>query len=265
MEGRSGYMKFMAGNRDIEDWTRKQGAHDTDRMHDHLVLAAYDRPPKGRSAIQQQEANALVEAAQRNRLSVPEKLAQIGTLAGHPASSRMGAALEASALIHALNHDPTPEGLGKEGCMAAISRYVIEPHLSESGLKMPHFVDSHAFLAYVGKHPELATIATKSQRDIKAADLQPGDIIIGEKSTGNHVMVVTRVPEFWGYPRGAMMLCGNTGLAMPDGPPYPHFRAAQEVIGPGTDQYNYHHGQLNSQMRTNPYLGGNFKIVRFHD
>lgn len=194
-------MKFMAGNRDFEDWTRKQGAHDHGQLHDHLVLAAYDRPAKSRSAIQQQEANALVEAEQRNRLSVPEKLAQIGALAGHPASSRMGAALEASALIHALNHDPTPEGLGKEGCMAAISRYVVEPHLSESGRKMPHFVDSHAFLAFVGKHPELAAITTKSQRDIRAGDLQPGDIIIGEKSTGNHVMVVMVRMMIWSVPK----------------------------------------------------------------
>lgn len=34
---------------------------------------------------------------------------------------------------------------------------------------------------------------------------------------------------------------------------------------PETDQYNYHHGQLNSRQATSPYLGGRFKIVRFRD
>ncbi|HNM51363.1 MAG TPA: hypothetical protein PKN86_16720, partial [Candidatus Obscuribacter sp.] len=63
---------------------------------------------------------------------------------------------------------------------------------------------------------------------------------------------------------GALMFNGNTGLNLPDGPGKPHFRAAQEVIGPGTDIYNHHHGQFNSRMRTNPYLGGKVRILRFN-
>lgn len=256
----------MVQRRDFEDSLRGQDANGRDlaAAHEHLVLAAYAKPG-AKSASSSRETAALADAERRSLLSVSEQAALNGALAGSPARSRAGNALEAGALIHALNHDPTPEGLGKEGCMAAISRYVLEPHLKSTGRSMPHFVDSHAFLAYIGKHPELADISSKSQRSIQTTDLQPGDIIIGEKSTGNHVMVVTRVPAFWGYPPGALMLCGNTGLAMPDGPPYPHFRAAQEVIGAGTDQYNYHHGQLNSQRASNPYLGGTFKIVRFRD
>lgn len=244
----------------------RDGNNNNAAASDHLILAAYERPGRRQGNSQPtEEQNALAAARERRNLPADEKIAMVGALDGNPAQSKTGRALEASALLHALKHDPTPEGLGKEGCMAAISNYVIEPYLKESGRTMPHFIDSHNFLTYMQKHPELATISSKSQRGIRATDLQPGDIIIGEKSTGNHVMVVTRVPSFWGYPPGALMLCGNTGLAMPDGPPYPHFRGAQEVIGPGTDQYNYHHGQLNSGQRTNPYLGGTFKIVRFRD
>lgn len=231
---------------------------------ENLILAAFS-PGSRKSDRQSAESIAMGAAEKRSNLSTEDKVAQVGSLAGPSAATRIGRGLEAGALIHALNHDPTPEGLGKEGCMAAISRYVLEPQLRELGKNMPHFIDSHAFLNYIAKHPELASVTSKSQKDIQTKDLQPGDIIIGEKSTGNHVMVVTRVPSFWGYPEGALMLCGNTGLAMPDGPPYPHFRAAQEVLGTGTDRYNYHHGQLNSQMSTNPYLGGRFKIVRFKD
>ena len=94
--------------------------------------------------------------------------------------------------------------------------------------------------------------------------MKPGDIVIPEKvDQSQHAMVVSRVPSSWGYPRGSLMFNGNTGLPMADGPGVPHFRAAQEVIGPGTDQYNYHHGQINSQRPTNPYLGGRVKILRF--
>ncbi|CAN5232621.1 hypothetical protein BH11CYA1_BH11CYA1_35800 [soil metagenome] len=260
----------MAGHNSFDRKTESAGLQSgAEDARDNLILAAFKPERKSESSAQSEkqtaESIALNAAESRNNLPTRDKISLIGALAGPSAATRVGAGLEAGALIHALNHDPTPEGLGKEGCMAAISRYVLEPQLKESGKVMPHFIDSHAFLNYVSKHPELATISSKSQREIQSTDLQPGDIIIGEKSTGNHVMVVTRVPANWGYPEGSLMLCGNTGLAMPDGPPYPHFRAAQEVLGAGTDRYNYHHGQLNSQLSTNPYLGGRFKIVRFKD
>ncbi|MBK9772031.1 MAG: hypothetical protein IPP57_14625 [Candidatus Obscuribacter sp.] len=231
-----------------------------------LRLAAFERPTTStRDNARQLEAQNLVIADQRTSLSDAQKQAQIGRLSGNPAGAQVGRSMELNALIHALNHSPTPEGLGKEGCMASISRYAILPALKERGINMPHFIDSHQFLAYIKKHPELADITTQSQRNLQVTDLQPGDVIIGQKSTGNHVMMVTRVPESWQYPPGALMFTGNTGLKMADGPAYPHFRAAQEVIGPGTDRYNYHHGQLNSQMSTNPYLGGRFQIIRFRD
>lgn len=231
-----------------------------------LHLAAFERPTTStRDNARQLEAQNLALAEQRISLSDSQKQAQIGRLSGNPAGAQVGRSMEFNALIHALNHSPTPEGLGKEGCMASISRYTILPALRERGINMPHFIDSHQFLAYIRRHPQLADIRTQSQRNLQLSDLQPGDVIIGQKSTGNHVMMVTRVPASWQYPPDALMFTGNTGLKMADGPAYPHFRAAQEVIGPGTDRYNHHHGQLNSQMPTNPYLGGRFHIIRFRD
>ena len=244
---------------------RSAAASSFDNARAELSLAAFSPDEQRATSVKLQEKYALTQAEARTMLPEHDKRNNVGELAGRPASSNVGSALELNALVHALSHDPTPEGLGKEGCMASISHYVIEPGLKRSSAALPHFVDSHEFLTYINKHPELAEVRSRSQREIQAADLQPGDIVVGDKSTGNHVMVATRVPEFWGYPPGSIMLCGNTGLAMPDGPPYPHFRAAQEVIGAGTDQYNYHHGQLNSQRATNPYLGGTFRIVRFKD
>jgi len=241
------------------------GAAESSRAELSLAAFAPSADEQRAASVKLLEKHALAQAEARSLLPDNEKQINVGELAGRPAQTRIGSALELNALVHALSHDPTPEGLGKEGCMASISHYVIEPQLQHLGRSIPHFTDSHAFLSYIKDHPEIAAVSSRTQKEIRANDLQPGDIVVGDKSTGNHVMIATRVPEFWGYPPDSIMLCGNTGLAMPDGPPYPHFRAAQEVIGPDTDQYNYHHGQLNSQQATNPYLGGTFRIVRFKD
>lgn len=174
-----------------------------------------------------------------------------------------GEELEKSALEHALSHSPTPRRLGAEGCMAAIDAYVLHPYFERHGIAAPQFNSTYGFVKWF-KENGLGETRSKSIHDLTTSDLKPGDIVIAKKVDGSqHAMVVTRVPEEWGYPPDALMFTGNTGRRMPDGPPYPHYRAAQEVIGSGTDEYNHHHGQINSRRKTNPYLGGTATIIRF--
>ena len=217
--------------------------------------------------VQANEGLNLLALAQNDTILRKGDTAKLYTEKPEPKYSSNGQAgveLEERALHHALRHSLTPRGLGRQGCMAAIDDYVLKPFFEKNGITAPQFNSTYKFIDWF-KQNDMGTITVKKQSDVKVSDFKPGDIVIPEKVDGSqHAMVVSRVPENWGYPSGALMFNGNTGLNLPGGPGKPHFRAAQEVIGQGTDIYNHHHGQFNSRMHTNPYLGGKVRILRFN-
>jgi hypothetical protein len=213
--------------------------------------------------------------------------------ASSDALSGLAADVEKRALFHAEHFAPTPGNLGAEGCMAEISHYVVGPTLAErgnlqayrdlfkkDGIHSPS-IQSSDFINWFKKN-NLGTVTEVQQSAIRADMLKPGDIVIAEKPTDHsqHAVLVTRIPSNWGAASGALMFVGNTGRDLTgqswvqrnlDGTPqdgmpaYPHAHLMQEAIGsPGTERFNVDHGQINSQLPTNPYRGGRFFILHIN-
>lgn len=228
------------------------------KNNDHIHgLGAYEKNERSNGTTGDTASLSLVALNDRSSDALKQSRAP------RPDLSTAGPEMEDSALRNALAHSHTPRGLGKQGCMAAIDEFVLKPYFARHGISAPEFNSTYKFIDWFKKN-DMGTVISKPMSQLRVEDLKPGDIVIPEKvDQSQHAMIVSRVPSSWGYPRGSLMFNGNTGLPMADGPGVPHFRAAQEVIGPGTDQYNYHHGQINSQRPTNPYLGGRVKILRF--
>ncbi len=184
---------------------------------------------------------------------------------GKPAASAAGADMENRAL--SMMGKSIDDGLGADGCMHSVSAHILNPHLKAVGESAPVFDSTAQFTTYAKHHPELFTVTKIPQRALRSVDLQPGDIIIGNKSDGNHCMVATRLPSSWGGSDQAMAMLGNTGHPewVPDGPHAPHFRV-QEFIGTNSDESTFgtHHGGPESSSGKNPYNlpGASWTIVR---
>jgi len=187
---------------------------------------------------------------------------------GAPARSQAGKELEQLAL--SVVGKRIDDGFGADGCMESISNHILKPYFNSKGESFPGFSDSHAFLNWAKHHPEAVSVAVIPQHNLRPEDLQPGDVIIGNKSTGNHVMIVSRLPESWGGSERALALLGNTGHPewCPDGPNGPHFRI-QEFIGTAQDEAHFgtHHGGPESYSPNNPYNmpGATWTVVRVND
>lgn len=195
-------------------------------------------------------------------------LQDIQNLAGAPSPSPIAADAEQRALRAGATFAPTPYGLGSEGCMAAVSDYVLQPVAKDFGISIPRFRSTTEFLSWARSHPQTVSMRKYFINDLTIDDLLPGDILIGAKGDGNHAMVMARVPADWGWNPRDLMAVGNTGLPQ-FGPPA--MRLAQEYIGPGLlpgePEHNQHHGMLNSLSPNNPYRfggGGTFYVVRFN-
>jgi hypothetical protein len=158
-----------------------------------------------------------------------QHLLDIQSLAGEPPPNAVAAASERNALEAGARFAPTPYGLGSEGCMAAISQYVLQPVAQQYGYTIPRFTSSSAFLRWAEQHSAVVTVQRHSIDALTVRDLAPGDILVGAKGDGNHVMVMARVPANWGWNPADLMAIGNTGLPQ-FGPPA--MRLAQEYIGP---------------------------------
>jgi len=162
------------------------------------------------------------------------------------------------------------DGYGADGCMQSLSNHVIKPHLAEVGrsAEFPGTQSTSDFIRWAKQHPDLVDVQRIPQRDLRAADLQPGDVVIGNKSDGNHAMVAGRLPAAWGGSPETLALLGNTGHpeTAPDGPNKPHFRV-QEFIGTPQDEARFgtHHQGPESASPDNPYNKPNsyWTIVRF--
>lgn len=142
--------------------------------------------------------------------------------------------------------------------------------LAEAGRSadFPGFQSTSEFIKWAKSHPDLVEVQKIPQRDLRASTLEPGDVVIGNKSDGNHAMVVARMPANWGGSDQTKVLLGNTGHpeTAPDGPNKPHFRV-QEFIGTREDEARFgtHHGGPESSSPNNPYNKPNsyWTIVRF--
>lgn len=184
---------------------------------------------------------------------------------GKPATTDAGRDMESRAL--SMMGKRIDDGLGSDGCMHSVSAHILNPHLRASGEVAPVFDNTNQFTNYAKHHPELFTITRISQKALRSADLEPGDIIIGNKSDGDHCMIAARLPSSWGGSEQAMAMLGNTGHPewVPDGPYAPHFRV-QEFIGTTSDerQFGTHHGGPESSSPNNPYNlpGATWTIIR---
>ena len=184
---------------------------------------------------------------------------------GQPAASLAGRDMENRAL--SMMGKSTDDGLGADGCMRSVSAHILNPHLKSVGESAPVFDSTAQFTAYAKHHPELFTVSKIPQKALRSSDLQPGDIIIGNKSDGDHCMVAARLPASWGGSDKAIAMLGNTGHPewVPDGPHAPHFRV-QEFIGTESDESSFatHHGGPESSSPNNPYNlpGATWTIIR---
>jgi hypothetical protein len=184
---------------------------------------------------------------------------------GQPATLDAGRDMESRAL--SMIGKRIDDGLGADGCMHSVSAHILNPHLRSIGESAPVFDSTAQFTAYAKHHPELFTISKIPQRALRSSDLQPGDIIIGNKSDGDHCMVATRLPAGWGGSEQAIAMLGNTGHPewVPDGPNAPHFRV-QEFIGTRSDENSFgtHHGGPESASASNPYNlpGATWTVIR---
>ena len=187
---------------------------------------------------------------------------------GSPAKTEAGRSIERIALSQL--GKSIDDGYGADGCMESLSNHIIKPHFQEigKGQSFPGFKSTTEFISWANKHPELVDVVKIPQRALRAEDLQPGDVVIGNKSDGNHAMTVARMNAAWGGSDKTLVLLGNTGHpeTAPDGPNKPHFRV-QEFIGTPQDEVRFgtHHGGPESASPNNPYNKPNsyWTVVRF--
>lgn len=115
-----------------------------------------------------------------------------------------------------------------------------------------------------------------SYSELSVATVRPGDIMIGQKPGGAHMIAWTRVPGGWNWRPTTLIAIANTGLA-----PYgERMIMAQEYLADPDAGEGWHnqHGPLNSGQvvrqggridltdpRTNVYAakGASFLVVRF--
>ncbi|HEY9777374.1 MAG TPA: hypothetical protein V6C81_26665 [Planktothrix sp.] len=188
---------------------------------------------------------------------------------GPPAQTAAGNDMESLALSQLGKR--IDDGYGADGCVAAVANHVLRPHLDRIGqgntFPPKGIADTGTLLRWAKAHGDLAEVKTVPQKELKASDLQPGDIIIGRKSDGDHCMIASRFPASWNLSSNDIALLGNTGHPdwVPDGPNYPHFRM-QEIIGYKADEktINYDHGGPEGSSPANPYNlpGAQWIIIR---
>ena len=231
----------MYSNNGMKGWTHNKAHADVPKhtIGDVQIVSMPDRPPA--PTWTQNDCNGL------------------------PARSPAGQDMERQAL--AVMGKRIDDGLGADGCMHSVSAHILNAHLRNIGESAPTFDSTHQFTAYAKKHPELFEVTKVPQKALRSSDLQPGDIIIGNKSDGDHCMVAARLPANWGGSDQAMAMLGNTGHPewVPDGPHSPHFRV-QEFIGSKADENKFgtHHGGPESSSSDNPYNlpGATWTIIR---
>lgn len=239
---------------------------------------------------------ALIPIDANSQDEINKQISGMLYLAGSAPTGRLAQRAEQLLLFGGAAQLPTPGdnktgvSLGAEGCTAAMAKYV----LAQLKLEFPNelaslpenLATSQSSVEMKRIFQQLAASGAKwfdiqyyPFAQLKAQNVSPGSIMIGQKPGGTHVFGWTRVLGFWGWSSTAKMAIGNTGL--------PQFGSrmilAQEYITEDPNEYtvNSHneHGPINSNNvvrangqpilsdpRTNVYAaqGSDFIVINLH-
>ena len=241
---------------------------------------------------------ALIPTDPSVQSEISKQLVAINSLSGAAPTGALAQRAEQLLIFGGAAQLPTPgdvttgASLGAEGCSAAMARYI----LSELKLEFPDVLASMPDqLATSQSSVEIKTLFLKLAKSgatwfdlkeypfaqLKAQNILPGSLMIGQKPGGTHVFGWTRVLSFWGWSVSAKMAIGNTGL--------PQFGSrmilAQEYITDDPTEFSYsenshnEHGPINSNnvilshgqpvlsdSRTNVYAAqdSDFIVINLH-
>jgi len=200
---------------------------------------------------------ALIPSAPEKQPEIAKQFRFMADLAGTPPANKIAMRIEQLLIFAAAAQLPTPgskrtgRSLGREGCTAAISQYI----LASLKLEFPQELARMNGLADTQSSPEMLRLFEQAQREglvrirripfaqLRADDFHPGTITIAQKPSGTHVFGWVRVPAGWQWDPRDLIAVGNTGL-LPYGD---RMILAQEYVtfNPHEESHNSH-GPINS-------------------
>lgn len=234
---------------------------------------------------------ALMPTDASSQNEIIQQLRLVGELRGAAPVGTLAERSEKLLLIAGILRLPTPgdkntgRSLGAEGCTAALMRYV----LSEIKLEFPDRMawlpesietsqSSSEFGAFVKRVAQMPNgpleVFNLPYESLSIASVRPGDLMIGQKPGGAHMLAWARVPSGWNWSSDSILAIANTGLAQFG----ERMILAQEYLtGSPTEPMHNDHGPLNSGQvvrnggrvdlsdpRTNVYAAKNasFLVIR---